>query len=162
MIFTKIHEQWFNLMVWADSWRQKISIHPGFDSRALTRTPFVNFRFSVVFGRFWFPCSKLLLPEWYFLQATRGLRQFCSWIIFRRFSPRMVFFTGKSWPPGTLLRIHQIHSDPPDPPETKSGQAESTQGSPAPGSRMTVVCHKLPQIIFDTNWVGTMAGGEHP
>ena len=38
--------------------------------------------------------------------------------------------------------------DPADPPETKSGQAESTQGSPAPGSKMTVVCHKLPQIIL--------------
>ena len=40
--------------------------------------------------------------------------------------------------------------DPPFPPfpaETTSGQAESTQGSPAPGSRMTVVCHKLPQMI---------------
>ena len=40
-----LKKQWFNLMVWADSWRQKISIHPGFASRALTRTRFVNFRF---------------------------------------------------------------------------------------------------------------------
>ena len=26
--------------------------------------------------RFWFPFSGFLLPEWYFLQATRGLREF--------------------------------------------------------------------------------------
>ena len=71
------------------------------------------------------------------------LSRFFSCIIFRRFSPRMVFFTSNSWPQGILHRIYRIHSDPP---ETKSGQAESTQGSPAPGSRMTVVCHKLPQI----------------
>ena len=53
-------------MVWAVSWRKKISIHPGFASRALTRTPFVNFRLLVVFGRFWFPSSGCLFPEWYF------------------------------------------------------------------------------------------------
>ena len=69
------------------------------------------------------------------------LSRFFSCIIFRRFSPRMVFFTSNSWPQGILHRIYRIHSDPP---ETKSGQAESTQGSPAPWSRMTVVCHKLP------------------
>ena len=28
------------------------------------------------FGRFWFPFSGFLLPELYFLQATRGLREF--------------------------------------------------------------------------------------
>ena len=32
------------------SWRKKISIHLGFVSRALTKTPFVNFVFVVVFG----------------------------------------------------------------------------------------------------------------
>ena len=36
----------------------------------------MNFCFFVVFGRFWFPFSGFLVPEWHFLQATRGLWEF--------------------------------------------------------------------------------------
>ena len=36
----------------------------------------MNFRFFVVFGRYWYPFSGFLFPKSYFLQATRGLREF--------------------------------------------------------------------------------------
>ena len=45
-------------MVWAIFYRKKTSSHPGVASRALTRTPFLNFRFFVVFDRFLFPFSR--------------------------------------------------------------------------------------------------------
>ena len=35
----------------------------------------MNFRAFLFFCRFWFPFSGFLLPELYFLQATRGLRE---------------------------------------------------------------------------------------
>ena len=37
----------------------------------------MNFSFFNVFGRFWFPFSGFLFPEWYLLQATRDLRELC-------------------------------------------------------------------------------------
>ena len=52
-------------------------------------------------------------------------------------------FTKDSWPPGIL---HYLPAESAESAETRSGCAESTQVSPAPGSRMTVVCHKLPQM----------------
>ena len=92
-----------------------------------------QFRFPAISGQidpsrtrschFWFSLSRKVCGFHWFLQGIRGLQELS---------------TGSTGSAGIRR----------NPPETTSGRAESTQGSPAPGSRMTVVCRTNSLKLF--------------